>query len=315
MKIQLAPIAGLLIISVAFSVTSAQQPIALPRPPRSESAPEPQSSKPQSPQPQPTEPAASESQSSATPAAEQSSAAQPSQNNEPQQSKLEKPAHSQRKPVAGKSADGTQLQPADPTKPKAAAATGAPTPSAARVEPRPAPPFSLTDSGGRQHSLQQYDGHTIVLEWIHPECPYVTRLYRSRTMQELAQRYAPHRVTWLAINSSHFATAAQMEAWRKKNNVPYPILLDTAGTVGQSYGASRTPHMFVIHEGRVVYSGALDDAPLGQNPDPKNYVALALDDVLAGRPVSHPSTSPYGCFVKYAAATRPTVAKSRSRSE
>ncbi|MEM7168097.1 MAG: redoxin family protein [Planctomycetota bacterium] len=177
--------------------------------------------------------------------------------------------------------------------------------SAARIQPT-APPFRLADSSGNTHTLDQYKDQILVLEWIHPECPYVTRLYRSQTMQKLAKRYSQgdRKVIWLAINSSHFATRAQMEAWRSKHSLPYPILLDPTGSVGKAYGAVRTPHMFIVKDRQIVYSGAVDDAPLGRNPEPTNYVAQALDELLTGTVVSRPKTTPYGCFVKYAAPSR-----------
>ncbi len=70
-----------------------------------------------------------------------------------------------------------------------------------------------------------------------------------------------------------------------------------------AYGAKTTPHMFVIDgTGKVVYNGAIDDKPSTDLDDvkgAKNYVAAALDDLKAGRPVAVSSTTPYGCSIKY----------------
>ena len=181
-----------------------------------------------------------------------------------------------------------------------AAIPGQPVPSSARIEPLPAPAFELRDSTGKIHKLSDYDGQVVVLEWIHPECPYVTRHYRAQTMQRLAKKYAEQKVVWLAVNSSHFATAEQMEVWRKRHNLTYPILLDPTGTTGHAYHAERTPHMFVVANGKIAYSGAIDDAPLGRAHETRNYVEKALEQILAGKPVTTPQTAPYGCFVKYA---------------
>lgn len=79
--------------------------------------------------------------------------------------------------------------------------------------------------------------------------------------------------------------------------------MDEPGTMGMAYGAKVTPHMYVIDpSGSVVYNGAIDDKR-SSNPDDvktsKNYVAAALDELKAGKPVSVASTTPYGCTVKY----------------
>jgi hypothetical protein len=74
--------------------------------------------------------------------------------------------------------------------------------------------------------------------------------------------------------------------------------------VGRLYGARTTPQMFVINpEGKLIYQGAIDSVA---TPDPKdvagatNYVKAALDEAIAGKPVSTPETKSYGCSVKYA---------------
>jgi len=80
-------------------------------------------------------------------------------------------------------------------------------------------------------------------------------------------------------------------------------LLDPEGAVGKLYGAKTTPHMFVINTGgTLVYAGAIDDTPSADPGDiaaSTNYVAQALDAVLAGESVAVSSTKSYGCSVKY----------------
>lgn len=89
----------------------------------------------------------------------------------------------------------------------------------------------------------------------------------------------------------------------KKKSSATAILLDADGTVGRLYGARTTPQMFIIDpEGRVIYAGAIDDKPSTKAEDiatSKNYVKTALDEALAGKPVSTASTVSYGCSVKY----------------
>jgi hypothetical protein len=79
--------------------------------------------------------------------------------------------------------------------------------------------------------------------------------------------------------------------------------MDEPGTMGLAYGAKTTPHMYIIDgSGKLVYNGAIDDKRSTSMDDVKtarNYVAAALDEIKAGKPVSTPSTTPYGCSVHY----------------
>jgi hypothetical protein len=80
-------------------------------------------------------------------------------------------------------------------------------------------------------------------------------------------------------------------------------MLDVEGKVGHAYGARTTPHMWVIDpSGKVVYAGGIDDKATFRAADvkgAKNFVAAALDESLAGKPVTTPAAAPYGCSVKY----------------
>ncbi len=80
-------------------------------------------------------------------------------------------------------------------------------------------------------------------------------------------------------------------------------LLDRDSKVGKLYGAVTTPHMYVIDpNGTLVYAGAIDDKRSTNVADvktAKNFVRVALEESIAGKPVSTASTTPYGCTVKY----------------
>jgi hypothetical protein len=83
---------------------------------------------------------------------------------------------------------------------------------------------------------------------------------------------------------------------------PTAYLLDSAGLVGRSYGAKTTPHMYVVNKnGTLVYRGGID-GPTPENAAAKgdrNHVLAALGELKAGKPVSVPTSRPYGCSVKY----------------
>jgi peroxiredoxin len=172
-----------------------------------------------------------------------------------------------------------------------------------------APEFSLADAKGKTHSLGEYKGKYVVLEWFNPDCPFVKKHYGGGNMQKLQQEFTNKGVVWLTIDSNAPGlegniTADQatkiMDSWKTHQTA---LLLDPEGKVGRSYGAKNTPHMFVIGpDGKIVYEGAIDSkASPNPNdiPSSTNYVKVALDESLAGKPVSTSNTKPYGCSVKY----------------
>lgn len=174
---------------------------------------------------------------------------------------------------------------------------------------QPAPDFVAVDSEGKTHALADYKGKIVVLEWLNHGCPFVKKHYGSGNMQALQKKYTALGVVWLSVVSSAPGKQGNMspEETRKTKeacgSAATAILLDQDGKVGRAYDAKTTPHMFVIaKDGTLAYAGAIDDK---KSPDPsdiagaKNYVAQAIDEMLAGRNVSEPNTVSYGCSVKY----------------
>jgi peroxiredoxin len=164
-----------------------------------------------------------------------------------------------------------------------------------------APDFTLPDVTGEQVTLSKIGG-VRVLEWVNPDCPFVQRHYKAGTMKKMAADYGAKGVTWLTINSTNYMDAEANRKFAEAHGLSQRILVDQDGKVGHLYGAATTPHMFVIDgAGKVVYAGAIDDDPRGSaGASATNYVAAALDEVLAGKPVTTVETTPYGCSVKYA---------------
>lgn len=175
---------------------------------------------------------------------------------------------------------------------------------------KPAPDFKLSDMNGKEITLSQFKGKTVVLEWLNYGCPFVKKHYGASNMQKLQSTYVAKGVVWISINSSapgkegYMSAAEALTATAEHNAHPTTVALDPEGTVGKIYGARTTPHMFIVDKnGILAYAGAIDDQP-SANPDTiaeaKNYVAAALDELLAGKAVSVASSDPYGCGVKYA---------------
>jgi peroxiredoxin len=166
---------------------------------------------------------------------------------------------------------------------------------------QPAPQFSLQNQDGTTVSLADDSGKLVVLEWTNPNCPFVQAHYQKHTMTNLAAKYGPQGVAWIAINSSHDVTNAFDKQWAVQENIPYSILSDASGSTGHAYGATNTPEMYLIgKDGKLLYKGAIDNDRDENKTAPINYVDRALSEVLAGKPVSIPQTTPYGCTVKYA---------------
>lgn len=165
-----------------------------------------------------------------------------------------------------------------------------------------APNFNLKDEQGNEHSLSQYRGKIVVLEWINPECPFVKRHYKAKTMTTLAETYSNKNVVWLAIDSSRSVTPEQSRKWIEKHKIEYPILQDPKGEVGELYEAKTTPHMFIVDvKGILRYQGAIDNDSWGTKEAKKvdNHVDQALKALFAGQPPILAETKPYGCSVKY----------------
>lgn len=181
--------------------------------------------------------------------------------------------------------------------------------NAAATVGQPAPTFALTDTNGKAVNLADYKSKTVVLEWHNPECPFVKKHYDSANMQGLQSKYTKDGVVWLAVSSTEpghqdYKKPDVMNGILKTSKAsPTAYLMDDSGATGKSYGAKTTPHMYIINaQGTLVYAGGIDDKRSSNVADvktAKNFVAAALDEIKAGKPVSVATSPPYGCSVKY----------------
>ena len=173
-----------------------------------------------------------------------------------------------------------------------------------------APDFKGTDSNGVQHSLSEYHGKYVVLEWANKGCPYDQKHYLSGHMEDQQREWTAKGVVWLSVISSApgeqgYVTPAEENSYIKTMRVASTaVLLDPTGSIGRLYEAKTTPHIFVIDPtGKLIYQGAIDDKPTTEQEDLKtarNYLNEALTAAMANKPVPIATTRPYGCSVKYA---------------
>jgi peroxiredoxin len=187
--------------------------------------------------------------------------------------------------------------------------------SAALVDPvakaavgQPAPDFTLSDLDGKAVKLSEHRGKIVVLEWFNPGCPFVKYAHGEGPLKDMAAKETKNGVVWIAVNSGapgkEGAGADNSREAAKAWGMSHPILIDDSGVVGKTYGAAKTPHMFIVDDkGTLVYAGGLDNAPMGEvdGDAPKvSYVEQALADLRGGKPVAPAQTKAYGCSVKYA---------------
>jgi peroxiredoxin len=173
----------------------------------------------------------------------------------------------------------------------------------------PAPAFSLAGADSKTHALSQYKGKLVVLEWTNHECPFVKKHYGSGNMQSLQKEFTAKDIVWLSVitgkeGKQGVVSAEEAHALTKtRGAAPTAVLFDPSGDVGRAYGARTTPHMYIISkDGKLIYAGgidSIDSSDVDDIPKATPYVKVALNEALAGKPVSTPVTKPYGCSVKY----------------
>jgi peroxiredoxin len=173
-----------------------------------------------------------------------------------------------------------------------------------------APAFNLPDTNGKKRALSDHDGKFVVLEWTNYDCPFVRKHYESQNMQKLQKTFTDKGVVWYSVCSSAPGRQGNYEPEKVNQLIkghgasPSGYLLDPDGAVGKLYGATATPHMFIIDpKGTLIYAGAIDDNPSADISDKKqasNYVHKALTEAMSNKPVTTPTSQAYGCSVKYA---------------
>ena len=178
--------------------------------------------------------------------------------------------------------------------------------SSAQSETLKAPDFELKDTSGKIHTLSQYKGKIVIIEFFNPDCPFIKRAHQSSDIKALISKARAQGVIWLGVNSN--AAGKQGAALDRNLNgisalgLDFPILLNPNGDVGKAFNATRTPEVFLIGKnGTIRYRGAVDSsggskhAQKGATPFLKN----ALEQYQLGQPIMVKKTKPWGCSIKY----------------
>ncbi len=143
------------------------------------------------------------------------------------------------------------------------------------------------------------DKKAVAVVFAGTECP-INKAFLPR-LAELHKEFAAQGVQFLAVYPNEQDTAERVAESARKNDIPFPVLKDDGGKVADLFGAARTPEAFVLTpDGAVVYQGRIDDQ-YGYSvvrPKPtRRDLACALDEVLAGKPVTVSTTPVLGCVI------------------
>jgi len=167
-----------------------------------------------------------------------------------------------------------------------------------------APDFDLPGVDGKNYSLGSFSQARILIVFFScNHCPYVVG--SEDRMNLLYSDYAPRGVEMIAINSNEQAnhptdSFEHMIARAEEKGFQFAYVRDESQDVAKAYGALRTPHYYVFdRERKLRYTGRMDDNPRQPGAEATHELRDALDELLAGEPVSTPVTNPIGCNVKW----------------
>ncbi|OHB81844.1 MAG: redoxin [Planctomycetes bacterium RBG_19FT_COMBO_48_8] len=167
-----------------------------------------------------------------------------------------------------------------------------------------APDFKLPATDGRTYQLPDFDDvDVLVIFFTCNHCPYV--IGSDEVTRRTAEKFATKGVKFVGINSNSKKTYAEddfehMVARMKQRKFPWLYLYDEPQAIAKAYGALRTPHFFVFDKDRkLIYTGRGVDNPRDKSKIMVNDLERAIEEHLAGKPVSVPLTNPIGCNVKW----------------
>jgi len=167
-----------------------------------------------------------------------------------------------------------------------------------------APDFKLPATDVETYQLSDFDdAGVLVIFFTCNHCPYV--IGSDEVTRRTVEKFAPRGVKFVGINSNSKNTYAEddfenMVARMEEYKFPWLYLYDEPQEIVKAYGALRTPHFFVFDKDRrLIYTGRGVDNPRDASKITVNDLERALEEHLAGKPVSIPLTNPIGCNVKW----------------
>jgi peroxiredoxin len=166
--------------------------------------------------------------------------------------------------------------------------------------------FKLKNTDGKMLSLSDYDtAKGFIVTFTCNHCPY-SKMYEDRII-ELDKKFKGKGFPVIAINPNNPAVSPGddfegMQKRAKSKGFTFPYLFDDGQEIYPQYGATKTPHVFILNKDkkglRVAYIGAIDDNARDVESVTVNYVEDAVNELLEGKEVSNTSTRAIGCSIK-----------------
>ena len=170
----------------------------------------------------------------------------------------------------------------------------------------PVKDFSLKNIDGQMVSLSSFkDNKGLILIFDCNTCP-VSKAYNDRILA-LSKKYAKNFPV-VAINANDSEQSSgdsfgEMISYAKSHGYTFPYLQDETQNVAKTFGATNTPHVFVLNkvgsEYKVAYIGAVDNNTKSASAATKKYVEEAVEAILAGKPVATTKTKAIGCGIRW----------------
>jgi peroxiredoxin len=167
-----------------------------------------------------------------------------------------------------------------------------------------APDFRLLATDGKTCALDDFAADPVlVIFFTCNHCPYVTG--SDEATRRTVEKFASRGVRFVAINSNSRNTYTEddfphMVERMRKHKFPWLYLHDETQEIASVYGALRTPHFYVFdRDRRLIYTGRAVDNPRQADKAKTHDLERALEEHLAGKPVSIPTSNPIGCNVKW----------------
>lgn len=165
--------------------------------------------------------------------------------------------------------------------------------------------FSLKGVDNKVHSFDDYtDKKFVAVMFSCNHCPYVVA--SEREFVEIQEKFGPDSFQLIAINSNSANpdypgdSFENMVKRAEEKNFNFPYLVDDDQSIAKKYGAGRTPEIFLFDEQRkLVYHGRINDNPKVHSDITRHDLQIALEELIAGKEVTMPTTPPIGCSIKY----------------
>ncbi len=159
---------------------------------------------------------------------------------------------------------------------------------------------NLPGTDGKLHRLSDYtkSNKGVVVVFTCNSCP-VARAYEGR-LNQMASQYGPRQIATVAINVNDGETLEAMKKRAEEAGFQFAYLRDESQQTGRQYGATCTPHVFLLAPDRtVVYMGAIDDSWNDPEGVEKPYLRDAIEALLDGKQPEVSETRQQGCQIRY----------------